>query len=402
VTDWIEIRVPQDQEEDSTATLASWLNEIGDEVEQDEAVAELETDKVNVEITAPADGILAEILVEEGAEVTPGLLLARMAPPGTELGETERPRTEPAEETSTRKRQVRRGSGGEGSERLSPVVRRLLREHGLRPEQVEGTGAEGRITREDVLDHVARVNPDRTTRPDVPRINAANHRVPHDRMRRNIAAHMSESLRVAPHVTAVFEADLTAITTHREANKDSFADRGAKLTFTAYFVAAAVEAMRAVPEVNASFEEDALVVFDDVNIGVGTALADKGLIVPVIHGAQDLDLFGIAKRLTEATARARNGKLEPDDVKNGTFTISNHGVSGSLIAAPIIINQPQVAILGIGKLEKRVVVVEGEGGDTMAIRPRVFVSLSIDHRALDAHHTNAWLTRFVEVIETWK
>jgi 2-oxoglutarate dehydrogenase E2 component (dihydrolipoamide succinyltransferase) len=278
----------------------------------------------------------------------------------------------------------------------------LLREHGLAASEVSGTGRDGRITREDVLDHVSQSQQaPRAAKVEIAPIRAASHLVPHDRMRRSIAAHMSASLQTAPHVTAVFEIDLTAVTNHRRAHREAFAERGAKLTYTAYFVAATVAAMRAVPEVNACFGEEALEVFDDINIGVGTALADKGLIVPVIHGAGDLDLFGIASRLTEMTTRARVGKLKAEDLKNGTFTISNHGVSGSLVAVPIIINQPQVAILGIGKTEKRVVVVEEDGQDVMAIRPRAFVSLSIDHRALDAYHTNAWLSRFVEVIDNW-
>jgi 2-oxoglutarate dehydrogenase E2 component (dihydrolipoamide succinyltransferase) len=142
-------------------------------------------------------------------------------------------------------------------------------------------------------------------------------------------------------------------------------------------------------------------VFDDIGIGVGTALGDKGLVVPVVHRAQSLSLLGIAARLQEATALARAGKLAPADVQGGTFTISNHGVSGSLFAAPIIINQPQVAILGVGKVEKRVVVREVNGADAMLIRPMAYVSLTIDHRALDGAQTNAWLTRFVETIETW-
>jgi 2-oxoglutarate dehydrogenase E2 component (dihydrolipoamide succinyltransferase) len=159
--------------------------------------------------------------------------------------------------------------------------------------------------------------------------------------------------------------------------------------------------MRAVPAVNSRWHADALELFDDINIGIGTALGDKGLVVPVVHRAQALSLHGIAARLQEATAAARAGKLSPADVQGGTFTISNHGVSGSLLAAPIIINQPQTAILGVGRVEKRVVVREVGGSDAMLIRPMAYVSLTIDHRALDGHQTNAWLTRFVEILESW-
>lgn len=188
---------------------------------------------------------------------------------------------------------------------------------------------------------------------------------------------------------------------HRKWHKKEFAELDVKLTFTAYFLAAMAKAVQVVPQVNARFHEDALEIFKDVNIGVGTALGDAGLVVPVVQQVNEMNLFEIAKALTAQTAKARDGKLTPADMKNGTITISNHGVSGSLFAAPIIINQPEVAIMGIGKLEKRVVVEEVNGADTMVIRPMCYVSLSIDHRALDAHQTNMFLAEFVRVIETW-
>jgi 2-oxoglutarate dehydrogenase E2 component (dihydrolipoamide succinyltransferase) len=226
--------------------------------------------------------------------------------------------------------------------------------------------------------------------------------IPHDFMRRRIAERMVHSVQTAPHVTALFEADFSAIIAHREANRAQFAQAGANLTFTAYVVAACVEAMKGVPQVNARWFEDRIEIPDDVNIGVGTALGDKGLIVPVIHHAQTLPLLEIARRLTELTEKARAGKLAPADVQNGTFSISNHGVSGSLLAAPIIINQPQSAILGVGKLQKRAVVREADGHDAVEIRPMAYVTLTIDHRVLDAHQCNAWMTRFVETLEGWR
>ena len=162
-----------------------------------------------------------------------------------------------------------------------------------------------------------------------------------------------------------------------------------------------VEAMRAAPAINSRWFDDRLDIYDDINIGVGTALGDKGLIVPVVQGAQALSLLGIAQRLTDLVARARDGKLSGGDVSGGTFTISNHGVSGSLLATPIIISQPQSAILGIGKTEKRVVVREVGGVDTIQIRPMAYVSLTIDHRVVDGHQTNTWLSKFVETLENW-
>jgi 2-oxoglutarate dehydrogenase E2 component (dihydrolipoamide succinyltransferase) len=220
-------------------------------------------------------------------------------------------------------------------------------------------------------------------------------------MRRSIAEHMSRSVAVAPHVTAVFEADFSAIIAHRAKHKDAYAKSGAQLTFSAYIVRAAAEAMKVSPNVNARWHDDFLEVFEDANIGMGVALGDKGLIVPVIKRAQTLTLKETAAALTDVTERARKSALKPADVQGGTFTISNHGVSGSLVATPIIINQPQSAILGVGKLEKRVVVRSIDGADAMVIKPLAYVSLTIDHRVLDGHQTNAWLTRFVEILETW-
>ena len=220
-------------------------------------------------------------------------------------------------------------------------------------------------------------------------------------MRLAIAENMARSLAEAPHVTAVFEADFSAIAAHRAKHKDAFAAKGIKLTYTAYLVAAAAEAMKAAPAINSRWHEDRLEIFGTVDIGVGTALGTKGLIVPVLRGVEALDLERIAAGLDDLIARARDEKLTSADVRGGTFTISNHGVSGSLFAAPIIINQPQSAILGVGKLEKRVVVREVGGVDTIQIRPMAYVSLTIDHRVVDGHQTNAWLSRFVEVLETW-
>ena len=228
-----------------------------------------------------------------------------------------------------------------------------------------------------------------------------SHTVPHDRMRLKIAGNMLASVTRAPHVTAMFEADFSAIAAHREAHKAAWAKKGVKLTYSAYIVAAAAEAMKVAPAINSRWHEDRLEIFDDINVGVGTALGEKGLIVPVIRNVQTLSLKGIAAGLDELIEKARAEQLTARDVSGGTFTISNHGVSGSLFAAPIIINQPQSAILGIGKLEKRVVVREVGGSDAILIRPMAYVSLTIDHRVVDGHQTNAWLTRFVEVLEGW-
>jgi 2-oxoglutarate dehydrogenase E2 component (dihydrolipoamide succinyltransferase) len=381
-----DIVVPTEQE-GTKAVVKTWLKRVGDRVALNDPVVELETDKVAVEIAAEQAGVLSEILLEEGAEVGPGTVLGRIA-------ESTAPSVEKAMEAGAGVAPKERAASAKPAETgLSPGIRRMLEEHGLKASDVPLSGA--RLTREDIEAEVARRAGGATTAA------AGVTRVPHDSMRRRIAEHLAHSLQTAPHVTAMFEADFSAIVAHRQAHKSEFKSQGANLTFTPYFVAASAAAMKAAPPVNGRWFEDRIEIYDDVNIGVGTALGEKGLIVPVIRRAQTLSLLEIAQQLTDLTARARDGKLTQDDVRGGTFSISNHGVSGSLLAAPIIINQPQAAILGVGKLQKRAVVREVNGADAIEIRPMAYVTLTIDHRVIDAFQTNAWLTRFVETLETW-
>jgi 2-oxoglutarate dehydrogenase E2 component (dihydrolipoamide succinyltransferase) len=206
-------------------------------------------------------------------------------------------------------------------------------------------------------------------------------------------------LKTAPHVTTVFDCDLSAIISHRNANKDKFQEKGVKLTFTPYFIQAAVEGLKAMPALNSRWHDDFLEVYEDYNIGIATSLEQGGLIVPVVKNAQTLDLFGIASQLQDLTTKARSNSLSTADVQGGTFTISNHGMTGSLIATPII-NQPQSGILGIGKLEKRPVVIEQNGKDELVIKPMVYVTLTFDHRVMDGVQGNAFLARFVETIQS--
>jgi 2-oxoglutarate dehydrogenase E2 component (dihydrolipoamide succinyltransferase) len=287
---------------------------------------------------------------------------------------------------------------------LSPAVRRLLAERGFRADQVTGSGQGGRITVEDVLAAEPVATPAAGPAPESRAAEEAGaRRVPHTPMRRRIAAHMVESLlHAAPHVTNVFQADLSAVLADRAQRKAEFERRGLALTLTAYFVAACVDALRAVPEANARWSDDAILIHDRFDIGVATALGERGLVVPVIRDAGALDLAGIAAALGALVARARDDALTPADLRGGTFTISNHGVSGSLLAAPIVINQPQSAILGVGKLEKRAVVVTEDGRDAVAIRPCCYVTLTIDHRVLDGFQANRFMETFVHRIETWR
>ena len=213
---------------------------------------------------------------------------------------------------------------------------------------------------------------------------------------------MARSLVQAPHVTTLFEADLTWVLAHRARHAADYKSRGARLTLTAYFISACVQALRVHREVNATYHPDALELHANVNIGVGTALGNEGLIVPVIHRAQDLSLFEISQRLDRLVETARAGKLAPEEVRGGTFTISNHGVGGSLLAAPIVINQPQVAILGVGKVERRVCAVQADGVESIGVRSMCYLTLTIDHRALDAFQANAFLSLVVSTLQSWR
>ena len=226
--------------------------------------------------------------------------------------------------------------------------------------------------------------------------------MPHTAVRRRIAEHMVQSLlHTAPHVTTVFEADLSAVLRDRAQRREEFAGRGAPLTLSAYFVQAIVAAIRAVPEANSRWTDTALEIHEAMHIGIATAVADTGLVVPVLRDAQARDLFDTARGLEDLVSRARSARLTPADVRGGTFTMSNHGVSGSLLAAPIIINQPQAAILGVGKLEKRAVVLETGDEQKIVVQPRCYVTLTLDHRVMDGHQANHFMQTFVDTLNRW-
>ena len=392
----VDVTVPVGQAEGTESVVSTWFKAIGDSVAENEPLLEISTDKVNMEVASPGSGRLVEIVKNDGEQVEPGEVLGRIDTSASSEART------PAEAPPAA---VAQADGVDkpaaAATELSPAVRKLLKEHQLEAADITGTGKGGRITADDVLRAVSGEAQEAAPRREAEtQRKIAGRMVKHSQMRRSIAQHMVQSVAAAPHVTSVFDADLSAIFAHREANKAEFDKRGAKLTYTAYFVKASVDALKAVPEVNSRWHDDALEIFDDINIGVATALGSGGLIVPVIEKAQELDLFGIAERLQDLTDRARNEKLDPRDVQNGTFTISNHGVSGSLIASPIIINQPQSAILGVGKAERRVVPV-GESGSEVDVKPMCYVTLTIDHRVLDGFQANQFLTSWVSAVRAF-
>jgi len=397
----IEVRVP-DEQEGTKAVVRAWLKQIGDAVAENDPLVELETDKVTQEVPAPAAGVLAEIVLDTDAEAVPGALLARIdvgspAKAGAQESQQALPDQALAGQASPPGPRPSPGNS-EVETRLSPSVRRACLQHGIDAGRIQGTGRNGRVTREDVDRAVASATVVSVGEPSTAQPRQFSPQdIPHDRMRLTIAENMVRAVTDQPHVTAVFEADFSAVAAHKAA----MAARGQKLSYTAYIVKAAAEAMAVAPAINGRWEKDRIAVSPTIDIGVGTALGEKGLVVPVVKDAGKLSLEQIGARLDDLTGRARDGKLERSDVSGGSFTISNHGVSGSLLAAPIILHQGQAAILGVGKLEKRVVVRTVNGRDAMLIHPMAYVTLTIDHRVVDGHQTNAWLTRFVEVLESW-
>lgn len=329
---------------------------------------------------------------------------------------------------------------------ISPVVARIAAERGIDLTRVKGTGHGGRITKKDVLAHAqtsaapaapwdepasgelfrpseevfgtpegrgtkkaAPSKPAPEEKPAVPKpatpSPAAGELIKLDAVRSRIAEHMLRSKHTSPHVTTVMEADLGRVIAHRNAHKASFERDGVNLTFTAYFVVAAVEALKEMPIVNSSWTDDGVLLHKAVNVGVAVSLGERGLIVPVIKGADQLSLLAIARTVNDLSTRARDRQLQPDEVQDGTFTITNHGVSGSLMATPII-NQPQCAILGVGVLQKRAVVVEsrgltGEVSDTIAVRPMAYLTLTFDHRIIDGAIGDQFLATVVQALQSW-
>jgi 2-oxoglutarate dehydrogenase E2 component (dihydrolipoamide succinyltransferase) len=443
-----EIKMPQLGESVTEGTVGKWLKQPGERVEKYEALLEVTTDKVDTEVPSPAAGIVREIAVPEGTTVRVGTLLAVLddgddAAIGRQAERATGPENNGATEVAPH-RPAAPPATSIYSGPISPIVARLAAEHNLDLGKINGTGQGGRVTKQDVLRYIeTRDKPqprgglgsappaDLISEPALPTAAASGPRVgalaeppaatppmaaavapapaaeqelpedaeiiPISPMRRAIAEHMVRSRRTAPHVTTVFEVDVSAIVAHRERRKADFERQGVKLTFTPYFVQAAVGALQAVPAVNGSYAETGIIMNARIHIGVAVAL-EEGLIVPVLRDADEKNLLGLARALNDLSERARSRRLKPDDTQGGTFTITNHGVSGSLFATPII-NQPQAAILGVGAIQKRAVVISQGGVDAIAIRPMCYLSLTIDHRLLDGAMADRFLAVVKEFLE---
>lgn len=454
----IEVVMPQMGESVVEATIIEWSKNVGDTVEEDETLLEISTDKVDSEVPAPTSGTLVEILANAEDTVEVGQIIAIIS---TGKGAAKAA----SDATSTAKKQSAKlskddiaalkpedlqvagaTSGQEGTEPqrigsdgrfFSPLVRSIAKEEGISQEELEsikGTGAGGRVSKKDILAYVedrksgkisapapkqAAPQPAKTASAPATgqkdSISAGQLDVSYkpsedvevikmDRMRKMISEHMVNSLRTSAHVTTFADVDVTNLAKWRNANKKAFFEKtGNKLTFTPLFIEAIIKAMLEFPMMNSSVDGDKILLKKNINFGLAVALGqggEGGLIVPVIKKAQQMNLVGLAESVSEVAVKARSKKLSPDDLVGGTITLTNYGSVGNLMGTPII-NQPQVAILGTGVIEKRPVVMETDAGDVIAIRQMMYLSMSYDHRIIDGAHGGAFLSRIKEILENF-
>jgi 2-oxoglutarate dehydrogenase E2 component (dihydrolipoamide succinyltransferase) len=416
----VDVIMPQMGESIAEGTIVKWLKQVGDKIDRDEPLFEISTDKVDAEIPSPAAGTLLEVLVTEGTTVEINTVVGRIGAEG-EAASTPAPKASPPKEAPAPQAAAPQPSPAPSTPsassstatatrvvRSSPVVQKIAAEHNVDVSLIDGTGEGGRVTKKDIMGYIDGASsasiptgtPQAAPSAPAPQAPAASTtarpqtfaagqnevREPMSVMRRKIAEHMVMSSQTSPHVYTIFEIDMHEIVKRREAAKKEFAAEGVKLTYLPYFIEACVRGIKEYPIVNASVDGDNIVYKKNVNVGIAVAL-ENGLIVPVIKGADQMNLLGLAKSASDLGERARTKRLIPDDVQGGTFTITNVGVFGGVVGLPII-NQPQAAILGIGTIVKRPVVID----DAIAIRPIVYVSLSYDHRIIDGADAARFLT----------
>jgi pyruvate dehydrogenase E2 component (dihydrolipoamide acetyltransferase) len=425
--------MPQMGESIFEGTITKWLKKKGDSVQRDEPLFEISTDKIDSEIPAPASGVLQDILVKEGQTVQINTVVAVIGdgsaktaaeqPPAKEAA-PERPK-EPAKKEEPREvkgpapvagptaevekdEEVAAGGPQEANAHSSPLVRRIAKEHNVNLSALagKGTGINGRITKTDILSYIEQGSKPAagpTARPVSPpaapppmKFSGEVERVPLTAMRKSIAEHMVLSRKTSAHVTTFFEVDCSRILKAKDQQQAEFERSGVRLTVTPFFVQAAASALKRFPIVNSSLDGDTVVYKRAINIGIAVNL-EWGLIVPVIRNADEKNLAGLAKAINDIGDRARNKKLTPDDVKDGTFTITNPGQYGGVIGTPII-NQPQVAIMGMGGIKKRAVVID----DAIAIRPIIMLSLSFDHRVIDGATADQFMADVQKQLENWQ
>ena len=399
------ILMPQLGETVAEGTIATWHKKPGDAVKVDEILIDVETDKVATEIPAPADGVLAEILVKEGETVAVGTVLAILRTEGEAPAVTSGPAPMAPQASAGAKvagpRTARAARSTDASTPLSPAVKHLLAEHNLDPAMITGSGRDGRVKRVDVLQFLE-LQATGTVRTPVTRSAASTDNesfIPFNRLRRVTAEHMVRSKATSAHVLQAVEVDFSRVARTREKHAAAWKHKhGYALTWLPFIARAVCLALREFPRLNASVEKDGLRLHPAVNLAIAVDLDHDGLLAPVIKAADQLTVAGLATRIDELAGKARAGKISNDDLAGGTYTISNSGSFGTLITAPII-NQPQVAILSTDGIKMRPVVVSGPDGDTIAIHPVGILAQSFDHRAIDGAYSAAFLRRVQTILE---
>lgn len=418
----VDVVMPQMGESIAEGTITKWMKSVGDTIERDEPIFEISTDKVDAEIPSPAAGTLVEIKNQEGETVPINEVVAVIetdagAAASAPVPEAEKPAPEETEAAVTPPPAPQPAAGA--SRFVSPVVRRIADERGIDPSRVPGTGAGGRVTKKDILAFIASgaataapvsaAAPAAAATPEpaavAPRVGPApvtfgpgadTIREPLSVMRKKIAEHMIHSRRTSAHVQSLFEVDMTHCARLRTKHKQAYVDRhGVKLSYLAFVIKAVCDALRSWPILNSSLEGDDIVYKKHLNVGIAVAL-DWGLIVPVVHNADHLSVAGLSAKVHDLANRARGKQLNPDEVQGGTFTITNPGQFGGLFGLPII-NQPQVAILGLGGIKKRPVVIN----DAIAIRSMMYLSMSYDHRVVDGAVADQFLAQIVQALENF-
>jgi 2-oxoglutarate dehydrogenase E2 component (dihydrolipoamide succinyltransferase) len=425
--------LPKLGESITDATIISWLKNVGERIEEDEPICEIATDKVDSEVPSPVSGVLKEILYQVDDVVDVGKVIAIIETESSEQSAvgsqqvaeitTNESSTMNEAEPATRNSQPDELRPSVSNRFYSPLARSIAAEENLslsEMENITGSGENGRVKKSDILNYiknketqpvqkVAEKTPAKTQSVQKPVTNhqspVTNHGnveiVQMDRMRKLIAKHMVDSKRISPHVTSFVEVDMTNAVTWRNKNKKAFLEKyGTKITFTPIFIEAVTKAIIDFPAINASVDGDNIIIKKDINIGIAAALPSGNLIVPVVKNANFMNLQGIAKTTNELVTKARNNKLKPDDIQGGTYTLSNVGTFGNIMGTPII-NQPQVAILATGVIQKKPAVMETEYGDVIAIRHKMFLSHSYDHRVVDGFLGGSFLKRVAEYLEAF-
>jgi 2-oxoglutarate dehydrogenase E2 component (dihydrolipoamide succinyltransferase) len=399
----MDVVMPQMGESVAEGTIVRWMKKVGDSVDRDEPLFEISTDKVDAEIPSPSAGVVAEIRAQEGETVPVNSVVAVIRGAGEAVvspasGPAAPPATQVPHEPALATGAVSRAGENLARERSSPLVRQIAAEHHVDISQVRGTGIGGRVTKHDIMAFVEQHGRSAGPAPAEP---AEVFRGAEDRvekmsvMRKKIAEHMVLSRRTSAHVHSVFEVNFTRVSGIRTSRKAAYEAQGTKLTYLSFIVKAVADALQSSPVLNASVDGDQVVYHKDLNIGVAVAL-EWGLIVPVIRNAHQLDLLGLSRAIADLAAKARAKQLKPEDVSGGTFTITNPGALGALFGTPII-NQPQVAILDVGSIEKRPVVVH----DAVTACPTAFMALGFDHRIIDGAVADQFMSRVKQALENW-